>query len=150
MIAAAQRRSLAAPPGFLGALALNFVWINASEVFRYFVFVMPMMRAAFPDMPEIAPMNLRVFLVWGVWDAILVIVATGFVWLALDRFGDGVRAALLAGTALWIAVFGVLWLALLNMNLATVSILAVALPLSWLEMVVAALIVRWRRIRAGG
>ena len=29
-------------------LLCNGVWINASEVFRYFAFVMPMMRDAFP------------------------------------------------------------------------------------------------------
>lgn len=30
-------------------LLVNAPWINASEVFRYFVFVMPMMRAALPQ-----------------------------------------------------------------------------------------------------
>ncbi len=37
---------LSAP--FTVALIVNFVWINAPEVFRYFAFVMPMMREAFP------------------------------------------------------------------------------------------------------
>ena len=31
----------------LVATLANLVWINASEVFRYFIFVMPMMREAF-------------------------------------------------------------------------------------------------------
>ncbi|MEO1493656.1 MAG: hypothetical protein AAFV19_15990 [Pseudomonadota bacterium] len=131
------------------ALALNAVWINASEIFRYFVFVMPMMREAFGMVPGIAPMDLPVFLLWGVWDTILICAVTGFGWLVFDRFGAGVRVALFAGTAVWMSVFGILWLGLWNMGLATGAILMVALPLAWVEMVVAALIVRWVRGRAG-
>lgn len=122
---------------------VNAVWINASEVFRYFVFVMPMMREAFPQIEGIAPMNLPVFAIWGAWDAILVLAVTGFVFLFLDRFGNGLLQALVAGSLIWTAIFVILWLGLFNMNIATGAILAIALPLSWLEMVVAALIVNW-------
>jgi len=122
---------------------VNAVWINASEVFRYFVFVMPMMREAFPQVEGIAPMNLPVFAIWGAWDAILVLVVTGFVFLFLDRFGNGLLQAITAGSLIWTAIFVILWLGLFNMNIATGAILAIALPLSWLEMVVAALIVNW-------
>jgi hypothetical protein len=47
------------------ALLINFLWINTSEVFRYFAFVMPMMRDAFPNVPDVAPMNVPVFLIWA-------------------------------------------------------------------------------------
>ncbi len=122
---------------------VNAVWINASEVFRYFVFVMPMMREAFPQVEGIAPMNLPVFAIWGAWDAILVLAVTGFVFLFLDRFGNGLLQAIVAGSLIWTAIFVILWLGLFNMNMATGAILVIALPLSWLEMVVAALIVNW-------
>ena len=125
------------------ALIVNFLWINASEVFRYFVFVMPMMRDAFPMLPDIAPMNLSVFLIWGVWDTILVITATLLPWLAMTSFGASAGRAVLYGTGVWMSVFVILWLGLYNMNLATPRVLAVALPLAWLEMVVASLIVWW-------
>lgn len=143
-----------APPGltksFWIAFAANMVWINASEVFRYFAFIMPMMREALPGVPDAAPMNLSVFLIWGIWDTILVASATGLSLLALERFGPSMRNAALAGTGLWAAIFVILWLGLFNMNLAPVSVLAVALPLAWLEMVVAALIVRWALLRENG
>ncbi|WP_299043265.1 hypothetical protein [uncultured Tateyamaria sp.] len=128
---------------FFHALAANFIWINISEVFRYFVFVMPMMRDAFPEVPDIAPMNLPVFLIWGLWDTILVLAATFIPWLALRQFGGTTRTALIAGTGVWVTIFGILWLGLFNMYLATIGILLAALPLAWLEMVVAALIVWW-------
>ena len=129
---------------FASALALNFVWMNASEVFRYFAFVMPMMREALPQIDSVAPMDLGVFLVWGLWDAILVAAVTGFVWIFLDRFGAGLRQALIGATLIWLTVFGLLWLGIFNMGLATVEILAVALPLAWAELAIAGLIVLWR------
>ncbi len=128
-------------PALRNAFLANLVWINLSEVLRYFVFVMPMMRAAFPQIADVAPMNLPVFLVWGIWDTILVAAATVIPWMALDRFGNSIRNAVLAGAAVWVTIFGILWLGLFNMNLATPGILAAALPLALFEMVVAALIV---------
>ncbi len=128
---------------FVMALVVNFLWINASEIFRYFAFVMPMMRDAYPMLPEIAPMNLPVFLIWGVWDTILVITATLTPWMAMKVFGASALRAVVYGTGVWMAVFVILWLGLYNMNLATLGVLAVALPLAWMEMVVASLIV-WR------
>lgn len=125
------------------ALIVNFIWINASEVFRYFAFVMPMMREAFPMVPNVAPMNLPVFMIWGVWDTILVLTATLLPWMTMKVFGASALRAVLYGTGVWMSVFMILWLGLYNMNMATVGVLAVALPMAWVETVVAALIVWW-------
>lgn len=125
------------------ALIANFVWINMSEVFRYFAFIMPMMRDALPMVPDVAPMDLTVFLIWGVWDTILVAAATIIPWLALNVLGATMKNAVLAGTGVWLAVFVIFWLGAFNMNLATPRIVLTALPLAWLEMIVAALIVWW-------
>ncbi len=128
---------------FLRALLANTIWINLSEVFRYFVFLKGMMQSALPTVPDVAPMNIPVFLIWGLWDTVLVLAATGISWLILERFGTSYRVAIAAGSAVWATVFVLIWVGIWNMNLATPAILAVALPLAWFEMVVAALIVRW-------
>lgn len=128
---------------FMMALTVNFLWINISEVVRYFAFVMPLMRDAFSMLPDVAPMNLRVFLIWGVWDTILVVTATLLPWMAMKVFGASALRAVIYGTGVWMAVFVILWLGLYNMNLTTLSVLAIALPLAWIEMVIAALIVWW-------
>lgn len=125
------------------AFVLNTLWINASEVFRYFALVMPMMRDAFPMVLDVAPMDLATFLIWAVWDTILVCVATLFPFVLLRSRGGSFRVAVLAGSSVWLGVFGLLWLGLFNMNLATPQILLAALPLAWLEMTVAAIIVWW-------
>jgi hypothetical protein len=130
------------PSGLTKALIANLVWINASEVLRYFAVLRAMMKSTFPQIPEIAPMNVPVFLSWGVWDTLLLFAATGFSWLYLERFGNNLRNAVVAGTIVWLSIFVILWLGLFNMNLATPSIVAAMLPWAWVEMVVAALIVR--------
>jgi hypothetical protein len=128
---------------FLLALALNAIWINASEVFRYFVFVMPMMRAALPGVDNVAPMDVQVFLIWGAWDTILLVFATLVVTLWITVFGNGTKQAIAAGAIVWAGIFCIFWLAMLNMNLATPAIAATALSLAFIEMIVAALITRW-------
>lgn len=124
-------------------LLANLLWINASEIFRYFAFVMPMMRETLSMVPDVAPMSLSIFLIWGAWDTILLLVVTFFCWVYLDRYGATMRNAVFVGTILWCAIFVIFWIACLNMNLAAPKILVTALPLAWIEMVVAALIVRW-------
>ena len=135
------------PRPFWIALAMNLVWINASEVFRYFAFIMPMMREALPGVVDVAPMNLPVFLIWGLWDTVLVVVTTTIIWLGLTLKGSSIGMTIAAGSFVWLTVFVILWLGLFNMNLATPEILGVALPLAWVEMVVAAFITRWNLIR---
>jgi len=134
-------------PIYSRAFALTFLlttlWINASEVFRYFVFIMPMMQEYLSALPNVADMNIRIFMVWGIWDTILTFAVVGFSWIYLERVGFSTRNAIICGTCVWASIFVILWLGLYNMNLASPVILLGALPLSWLEMVIAALIVNW-------
>lgn len=129
------------------ATGINMIWINLSEVFRYFAFVMPMMRDAFPVLPEVAPMNIPVFLIWGIWDTILVLSVCMIAWLSLDKFGTSFRSTFVVGTGIWASIFVILWLGLFNMNLATPMIVLTALPLAWIELVIAVFIVRWAMLR---
>lgn len=116
------------------------LWINLSEIFRYFVFVMPMTRATLFMVPDVAPMNLPVFLIWGAWDTLLTVMAIWIYHLHEVRFGATRQAVLLAGTTCWATLFLLFWIAMLNMNLARLGTALVALPLAWIEMIVAAFI----------
>lgn len=49
---------------FLIVVLLVSIWVNASEVFRYFVIVMPETRQFLSMVPNIAPMDWGVFFVW--------------------------------------------------------------------------------------
>lgn len=140
---AQQQPSIGSKP-FVTALLVNMLWINASEVFRYFAFVMPMMRDALPTLDNVAPMSWSIFAIWGLWDTILVFCVTGFVWIYLERFGTTTSNALAAGSFAWLGIFCILWIGLYNMNLTSLPVVGVALALSWIELAIAAMIVKWQ------
>jgi hypothetical protein len=127
---------------FLITCLVVSLWVNASEVFRYFVFIMPMMRETLAGVPDVAPMSFPIFMVWGVWDTILVLMTVVFYWLYAERFGASRASAVIAGTLAWAFFFLLFWIAMLNMNLAVPGMAAVALPLAWIELVIACLIAR--------
>ena len=135
LIEKAERRAL------VMAVMVNFVWINISEVARYFLLVRPMLQAAFPDRAEVAPMNWGIFALWGVWDVILIIAATGFYYLWLAKFGSTWRQVFIASGSFTFTIFGLIWLGVANMGLAPYSLLFAALPPAWIEQAIAALIV---------
>ena len=130
-------------PRMRNALLLAYLWVNISEVFRYFAFVMPMTRQAMPQLADAAPMNLAVFAIWGVWDTLLFVAVAAISWLYLERFGGGLKSTLAAGTLIWATVLCVFWLATWNMNMTNAAVPLVALPLAWVEMVVTAAIIEW-------
>lgn len=135
---------------FFFVLLIAYLWLNLSEVFRYFAFVMPMLRDAMSSVRNVAPMNFTVFMIWGLWDTLLFAVVGFFAWLFHEKFGGGLRNTLAAGTLLWLAIFCVFWLAAWNMNLTVSRVPLVALPLAWIEMVVIVAILEraWPYLRA--
>ena len=128
---------------FLTALAANFVWINASEIWRYLAVVKPLLHQTFRGRADIAPFDLQTFAIWSVWDSILILAATGFYWIYLDWAGRQITQALKAATCFTLTVFGLLWLGVFNMGLVPSNFIWAALPLAWVEQAVAALIVYW-------
>lgn len=130
------------------ALLLNFIWINVSEVARYFLIVRPMLHEALAGQEGVAPMNLGIFALWGIWDLVLIAAATGFYWLWIERFGESTRQILLASAVFTITIFGLIWLGIANMGLAPYTMIVAALPLAWVEQAIACWIVVWVRSRA--
>ncbi len=116
------------------------IWINISEVFRYFVIVKPLMREYLSMVPGIVPMNWLIFASWSVWDTILTALVVFVYWLVAQRFGSNLMSTFISATTSWALCFLLLWLGLVNMGLSSVSMALIALPLAWLEMVVASLI----------
>lgn len=121
---------------FVLVLLAAYLWLNVSEVFRYFAFVMPMTRDAMAVVQDVAPMNFAVFIIWGLWDTLLFAVVGIIAWLFHEKFGGGILNAFAAGTLLWLTVFCIFWLAVWNMNLTVMRVPLIALPLAWIEMVV--------------
>jgi hypothetical protein len=125
---------------FVVVVLLTSVWVHVSEVFRYFVIVMPYVRQFLSDVTGVAPMSWGVFAIWGMWDTLLTCMVVLIFWLYAQRFGNTPRSVLASGTLCWLFFFVLFWVAMVNMALAEWFILALTLPLSWLEVVVATFI----------
>lgn len=123
---------------FLIITVLTSIWINISEVFRYFVLVMPKLKSFFYNKMGIAEMDLGIFSIWGLWDMLLTSVLVFIFWLYAKSFGNNTNSVLISATLVWSAVFVIFWVATANMGLSNWNILLITLPLSWLEMFVGA------------
>ncbi|QLG45850.1 hypothetical protein [Costertonia aggregata] len=126
------------PKRFVIITLITSIWINVSEVFRYFVLVMPRVKAFFNNKEGVAEMDWGIFAIWGLWDTLLTGVLVFVFWLYASVFGHSNRSAMISGTIVWSAVFVIFWVATANMGLSEWNILWIALPLSWIEMVVGA------------
>ena len=126
------------PDKFLKLVLLTSIWVNISEVFRYFVIVMPAMRKDLSVVPNVAPMDWWVFSIWGIWDTILTAGIVFITWLCFKVYGKSTKTIIIAGTTSWAIFFLLFWIGMVNMNLSKVDLLAYTLPLSWIETTVAA------------
>jgi hypothetical protein len=125
------------------ALIANFIWINASEIWRYLFVVKPMLHETFPGRADIAPFDLPTFGLWSIWDTWLIVSATGFYWLYLNWAGRSIRQALIAAALFTVTTIGLIWLGAYNMGLVPARFLLIATPLAWIEQAIAAVIVWW-------
>ncbi len=123
---------------FLLITLITSIWINASDVFRYFMFVMPRMKEFFPGRNDIAKMDWEIFSIWGLWDTLLTASLVFITFLFVTVFGNSLKSIFSAATMVWLAIFMIFWVATANMGLSNWSILWITLPLSWAEMVIGA------------
>jgi hypothetical protein len=113
------------------------IWVNASEVFRYFVIVKPEMQSTLSMVPNVASMDLTIFSIWGIWDTILTMCCVFMYYLYSEKYGRSVSSIIKAGTISWAFFFLLFWIGLPNMNLVNWSFIFLPLALAWIEMIVA-------------
>lgn len=119
---------------------------GVSEIRAFFALVLPALRSELAMVPDVAPVNLPVAVSWAIWDTIVVAIYAVMTWLVFQARGIGVRQAIGAGTLGWIFFFVLFWLGMVNMGLSSMTLALMALPLAWVEAVVASLILAraWR------
>lgn len=127
---------------FRNATLLNLVWINISGLPRYFLVVIPMLKAAFPDNTNVVPVDLSAFGIWGLWTVIFVLASTSFLWMYLDRYGNSIRNSVYGGLIFGVVSIALTWVGIGNMGLAPFSLFWVATPLAIAEQIISGFIVR--------
>ena len=125
---------------FLIIVLITSIWVNASEVFRYFIIVRPEMHNYLSMVPHVADMNWSIFLIWGVWDTLLTALYVFIFWLCMQVYGNNRQAILISGLVSWCFFFVLFWVGMANMNLSSWSFIAIVLPLALLETLIASLI----------
>jgi hypothetical protein len=116
------------------------IWVNASEVLRYFLLVRTEMQSTLSMVPNVASMDLKIFSIWGIWDTILTMMAVFMYYLYAEKYGRSLSSIIKAGTLSWAFFFLLFWIGLPNMGLANWSFIALPLTWAWIEMVVASYI----------
>lgn len=119
---------------------ITSLWIHLSETFRYFVFVLPDLHQSLAAIEGVGPMNVPVFLTWVVWDTLLTAMVVLMVYLFVQHFGDFRKVVIGAATVSWIFFFLLFWVGIYNMGISGSRITLIALPLAWVEMIVASFI----------
>ncbi len=112
-------------------------WVNASEVFRYFIFVRPEMHEYLSLVPNVADMNWGIFVIWGLWDTLLTVLYVFLFWLCAQVFGNNTKTVVISGIISWCFFFVLFWVGMANMNLSSWSYLVIVLPLALIETLVA-------------
>jgi len=117
------------------------LWVNASELVRYFGYVRPRMQEYFSYIPQMGKIwDIQILAVWGFWDALITALYVFLFWLCAQVFGNTRKAIVISGVMSWSFVFVLYWVATANMFLAEWSALFVVLPLALLETLVASYI----------
>ena len=126
---------------FIVITFLTSIWVNASEVFRYFVLVRPEMHEYLSTVPNVADMNFAIFAIWGLWDTLLTALYVFLFWLCANVFGNNVKSILISGVMSWCFFFLLFWVGMANMNLSSWGYLLIVLPLALIETLIAAYII---------
>lgn len=122
---------------FVLVVLLTSIWVHASEVFRYFVLVIPRVKSYWNHVESVADMNWAIFGIWGIWDTILTAMTVFLFWLYSQRFGNNRRSIVSSALLAWIFFFVLYWVGAANMGYSEWSLLWITLPLSLLELIIA-------------
>ena len=122
---------------FIIIVLITSIWVNASEVFRYFLFVMSRVKTCWNNLETVADMNWIIFGIWGIWDTLLTAMTVFLFWLYAQRFGNNIRSVISSAVLAWIFFFVLYWVGAANMGYSDWSILWITLPLSLIELIIA-------------
>ena len=126
---------------FIIITLLTSIWVNVSELIRYFGYVRPQMQDYFTAIPNMGAIwDIQIIAVWAFWDALITVLYVFLFWLCAQVFGNNTKSILISGFMSWAFVFVLYWVASANMYLASWSNLMVVLPLALLETLVASYI----------
>jgi len=122
---------------FLIVTLITSLWVQGSEIFRYFVLVIPRVKYFWNDLDTVVQINIPIFLIWAVWGTLLTGMVVYFFWLYSRIYGNNRKSIWISGILSWAFFFVLFWIGAANMGYSDWSILWITLPLSLFELLVA-------------
>jgi hypothetical protein len=107
------------------------IWINISETARWLLVIKSYWTDHYQQLNLVFPNDPVHGIIWLIWGFLLAIV----IFLLSEKF-----SLLQTSFISWIAVFVMLWIVLWNINILPVHILWYVIPLSFIEVFIAAFI----------
>lgn len=113
------------------------VWVHLAEASRFFLIVTPIMEKEVPQLPLVTELSMSTWISWAIWDTVLSSMYVWMAWLTIQVYGKSLKSGLFAGLVSWVFFFVLFWVAMINMNLASLKVVLIALPLALVETTIA-------------
>lgn len=123
---------------FIIVMLLTSIWIHVAEVARAILVAFPMMEEFYAGKVEIGPMGVSNALIWVLWDTMMASTLVFIYWLCSQVFGRNSKSIFISATVTTLATIGVFWVASVNSGLGTWDMAFILIPISWVEMLIAA------------
>lgn len=125
---------------FLIITLLTSIWVNISEVARYFIYVKGKMDSFLHMVPNIGLIwDVEVLIIYAVWDTLITAYFVFIFCLCMKVFGNNMKAIFVSALTSWM-FFVLFWLILIGMQLGEWSTMITILPFTLLETIVASYI----------
>ena len=120
---------------------IGLVWVQISEIWRYFAIVKPETVRYFSAISIDEMSHVDNVIVWGLWGTLLTFSSLVIYRLVRQRIGKGIKTVFMSTVLSWGHFFVLFWIGSANMGLAEWSFVAIPLSLSFIELLVLNLLV---------
>jgi hypothetical protein len=121
---------------FITISLIASIWQQASQFARYWFVVKKEMQSNLSIVPNVAIIDVPIFIIWGVWVTLFTMLVVFFHYLYSQKFGRSISSCLLSGTISWAFFYVLFWVGMAQMNLARWPFVPYVLVLAWIETII--------------
>jgi hypothetical protein len=115
---------------------LASIWQQASQFARYWFVVKKEMQTNLSIVPNVATIDVPIFIIWGVWVTLITMLIVFLHYLYSKKYGRSISSCIISGTISWAFFYVLFWVGMAQMNLARWPFVPYVLLLAWVETVI--------------
>jgi hypothetical protein len=124
------------PKIFITISLLTSIWQQVSQFMRYWFVVKKEMQTNISCMPDVAIINVPIFIIWGLWVTLITMLIVFLHYLFTEKFGKSTFSIFATGTIAWSFFYVLFWVGMAQMNLARWQFVPYILVLAWIETII--------------